>query len=89
MLKSSFCYRLFGPDFPKVINANIKLVVEDVHTPYTGALTRDVILAKSYIWWLDDPWAALIALAAISILLCIVGIIVLVFTHSRYVTSLQ
>jgi len=57
-----------------------------VHPPLAGEQAAQTVLAKSYIWWLDDPWAALIALTAISILLCIVGIIVLVFTHARYVT---
>ena len=55
----------------------------DIHEPYLDSQIRVEVLTKSYIWWTDDPWAALIALAAISILLCIVGIIVLVFTHSR------
>ncbi|XP_021344578.1 uncharacterized protein LOC110444533 [Mizuhopecten yessoensis] len=52
--------------------------------PYENANIYQTRLTKSYVWWIDDPWAALIALAAIIILLCIVGIIVLVFTHSRY-----
>ncbi|KAH9514483.1 hypothetical protein Btru_025384 [Bulinus truncatus] len=42
------------------------------------------VLTKSYIWWMDDPWAALIALAAIISLLSVVGIIVLEFTYARY-----
>lgn len=67
------------------IKQNLNLVIEEVHPPFVGQTARDTILTKSYIWWTDDPWAALVALTAISILLCFVGIIVLVFTHSRYV----
>jgi len=44
---------------------------------------------KSFVWWSDDPWAALLALAAIIVLLAIVGIVVLVFTHARYVKFIQ
>ena len=55
----------------------------DVHAPYDDAEIIQIKLAKSYIWWSDDPWAALIALVGISILLCIAGIIVIIFTHSR------
>ncbi|GAB1602810.1 protocadherin beta-2-like [Argonauta hians] len=44
---------------------------------------------KSYIWWMDDPWAALVALAAIIILLCLIGIIVILFTWSRYTKYLN
>ena len=60
------------------INQELGVIVETVRRPYnqTGR-------GKSYVWWMDDPWAALVALAAIIILLAIVGIIVIIFTHSR------
>ncbi|XP_036359179.1 uncharacterized protein LOC118763608 [Octopus sinensis] len=44
---------------------------------------------KSFVWWMDDPWAALVALAAIIILLCLIGIIVVLFTWSRYTKYLN
>lgn len=61
------------------------IVVEKVRLPYAVDTRGSVTYAKtkSYIWWMDDPWAALIALAAIIILLCIVGIIVIIFTYAR------
>ncbi|GFN79862.1 protocadherin fat 4 [Plakobranchus ocellatus] len=58
--------------------------VEAIRLPHENSVILRDVMAKSYTWWLDDPWAALIALAAIIILLAIVGIIVIVFTHSRY-----
>jgi len=75
-----YIYRYFGGDQIGLIES-VKVVT--VRPPYYGNLGANIILSKSYIWWSDDPWAALVALAAISVLLCIVGIIVLVFTHSR------
>ena len=70
-----------------VLSSGPDLSVVTVRKPYEGAEVVSLRLGKSYVWWLDDPWAALIAIAAISILLCLVGIIVLIFTHSRYVYS--
>ncbi|KAK3745550.1 hypothetical protein RRG08_040225, partial [Elysia crispata] len=58
--------------------------VESVHLPYQDPVNIVYRPFKSYIWWMDDPWAALVALAAIIILLALVGIIVIIFTHSRY-----
>ena len=66
------------------INQDLGVKVEAVRLPYNQTLiVVNNVKAKSYIWWMDDPWAALIAMAAIIILLAIVGIIVIVFTHSR------
>ncbi|XP_052262784.1 protocadherin Fat 4-like [Dreissena polymorpha] len=76
--------RLFGPEWTIFVRTFANISVDDVHPPFTGNLQAQKVLSKSYVWWLDDPWAALIAITAISILLIIVGIIVLVFTHSRY-----
>ncbi|XP_055954929.1 protocadherin Fat 4 [Patella vulgata] len=67
------------------ITAVTAIEVERVRVPYAQAVLLRGMVTKSYIWWMDDPWAALIALAAIIILLSIVGIIVIVFTYSRYV----
>ncbi|KAJ8318063.1 hypothetical protein KUTeg_003154 [Tegillarca granosa] len=41
--------------------------------------------SKSYIWWTDNPWAALVALAAIIILLCLVAIIILFFSWNSLI----
>lgn len=59
------------------------VTVENIRPPYLDSQAIRTRITKSYVWWLDDPWAALIALVAISILLCIVGIIVIIFTSSR------
>ncbi|XP_052824185.1 cadherin EGF LAG seven-pass G-type receptor 2-like [Octopus bimaculoides] len=50
---------------------------------------RAAMKTKSFVWWMDDPWAALVALAAIIILLCLIGIIVVLFTWSRYTKYLN
>ena len=69
------------------VGGSLNTVVDDIRLPYgQGVLIRTrVVMTKSYIWWMDDPWAALVAMAAIIILLCIVGIIVIIFTYSRSV----
>ncbi|XP_046579034.1 cadherin-99C-like [Haliotis rubra] len=41
-------------------------------------------VTKSYVWWLNNPWAAFVALGAIIIVLSLVGIIVLLYLWSRY-----
>ncbi|KAK3089813.1 hypothetical protein FSP39_006721 [Pinctada imbricata] len=70
--------------------------VDDVRKPYEAANIQGInsalaanrnivrVMTKSYIWWMDDPWAALVALAAIIVLLSIVGIIILAVSWSRY-----
>ena len=40
-------------------------------------------ITKSHVWWTDDPWSALVALAGIVIILAIVGIIVIVRSYTR------
>lgn len=72
----------------KLGNAQIADIIGkdvDVREPYADGSVNVYGYAKmkSYIWWMDDPYAAFIALAAIIILLCIVGIIVIIFTYSR------
>lgn len=69
------------------IGGDPTLEVITVRRPFDAEASRIFQLSKSYVWWLDDPWAALVALAAISILLCLVGLIVIIFTHSRLVTK--
>ncbi|KAK3090621.1 hypothetical protein FSP39_013220 [Pinctada imbricata] len=76
-------------DLIGILRSNANLSAEVIRTPYEGASIVSLRLGKSYVWWLDDPWAALIAIAAISILLCLVGIIVLTFTHSRYIKYVE
>lgn len=66
-----------------VLGSVIQRQVDPIRLPYPAAVIYRNMKYKSYIWWMDDPWAALVALAAIIILLCIVGIIVIIFTHSR------
>ncbi|RUS82557.1 hypothetical protein EGW08_009687, partial [Elysia chlorotica] len=68
----------------QTLRKNLGDGVESVHQPYPSPANVVAMPYKSYIWWMDDPWAALVALAAIIILLAIVGIIVIIFTHSRY-----
>ena len=75
-----------GTPILDMVQLKTEVVGIDIHEPYEDSELKVTILTKSYIWWTDDPWAALVALAGISILLCIVGIIVLVFTHSRLVS---
>ncbi|KAL5018741.1 hypothetical protein ScPMuIL_004463 [Solemya velum] len=67
------------------LGGDLQVVVQTVRIPYQGLIDVKTLITKSYIWWMDDPWAALVALAAICILLSIVGIIVIIFTHSRYI----
>ena len=40
-------------------------------------------LHKSYTWWLDDPWAAFVALGGLVIVLAFVAIIVLQMSYSK------
>nr|XP_034314272.1 protocadherin Fat 4 isoform X3 [Crassostrea gigas] len=71
-------------DLKNKIGGDPSLDVITIRKPFDSEASRIFQLSKSYVWWLDDPWAALVALAAISILLCLVGLIVIIFTHSRY-----
>lgn len=65
-------------------------LIQDAKPEIVGYLPQtSVMRTKSYIWWMDDPWAALVALAAIIILLCLIGIIVVLFTWSRYTKYLN
>ncbi|KAK3608192.1 hypothetical protein CHS0354_039207 [Potamilus streckersoni] len=61
-----------------------KYTVDKIRTPYAEGSELQFRITKSYVWWLDDPWAALIAITAISILLCLVGLVYIIFTHARY-----
>ncbi|KAL3875970.1 hypothetical protein ACJMK2_033864 [Sinanodonta woodiana] len=61
-----------------------KYSVDKLRMPYTEGSELQFRITKSYVWWLDDPWAALIAITAISILLCMVGLVFIIFTHARY-----
>lgn len=72
-------------DLKNKIGGDPSLDVITIRKPFDSEASRIFQLSKSYVWWLDDPWAALVALAAISILLCLVGLIVIIFTHSRSV----
>lgn len=72
-------------DLKNKIGGDPSLEVIAIRKPFDSEASRIFQLSKSYVWWLDDPWAALVALAAISILLCLVGLIVIIFTHSRSV----
>ena len=67
------------------LNKGDNININIIRPPYANSAPIQTRITKSYVWWLDDPWAALIALAAIIILLSIVGIIVIIFTSSRYV----
>ncbi|XP_060080745.1 protocadherin Fat 4-like, partial [Ylistrum balloti] len=88
LINNSRMPEIFTEDKTSNLNTRLQadntLIIEKIRLPYQDANLYKTLLTKSYVWWIDDPWAALIALAAIIILLCIVGIIVLVFTHSRY-----
>ncbi|KAL5018734.1 hypothetical protein ScPMuIL_004456 [Solemya velum] len=67
--------------------------VESIHVPYNpsdvsgmsdvlgGTVVR---LTKTYRWWLDDPWVALLIMAGIIILVCIVTLIILGMSWNRY-----
>ena len=67
------------------VGGSLNTVVDNIRLPYGQSVIIRTMITKSYIWWMDDPWAALVAMAAIIILLCIVGIIVIIFTYSRSV----
>jgi len=41
-------------------------------------------ITKSHVWWTDDPWSALVALAGIVIILTIVAIIIIFRSYQRY-----
>jgi len=76
----------------KIIIENQRgVVVETVRKPFNQSLfvVQPPLKAKSYNWWVDDPWSALVALAAIIILLAVVCIIVIAFSHSRYMKFIQ
>ena len=51
-------------------------------------LSRNITPTKSYVWWMNDPWAAFIALSAIIILLGIIAVIILLYQWNRYVLLL-
>ena len=42
--------------------------------------------AKSYVWWTNDPWAALVAVAAVIFVIALVGIIILLNAYTRLVS---
>ena len=65
------------------VSRSIFKPVPYIRLPFAETLAASLGISKSYIWFMDDSWAALVALAAIIILLCIVGIIVMLFAHSR------
>uniref|UniRef100_A0A2C9LIH5 Cadherin domain-containing protein n=1 Tax=Biomphalaria glabrata TaxID=6526 RepID=A0A2C9LIH5_BIOGL len=58
--------------------------IEAIRQSYGSNVIIKPMLTKSYIWWMDDPWAALIALASIIMLLSVVGIVVISFSYARY-----
>ena len=66
-----------------ILSGNLERNVDPIRLPFGQQVFIRTRITKSYIWWMDDPWAALVALAAIIILLAVVGIIVIIFTHSR------
>ena len=80
---------LFTSDKINEINTGLskgdKININIIRPPHANTAPIQTRITKSFVWWSDDPFAALIALAAISILLSIVGIIVIIFTSSRYV----
>ncbi|RUS85649.1 hypothetical protein EGW08_006595, partial [Elysia chlorotica] len=49
-----------------------------------AASLRIPTIHKSYTWWLDDPWAAFVALGGLVILLALVAIIVLLRSYAKY-----
>ena len=51
-------------------------------------LSRNITPTKSYVWWMNDPWAAFIALSAIIILLGIIAVVILLYQWNRYVKFL-
>ncbi|XP_041364043.1 protocadherin Fat 4-like [Gigantopelta aegis] len=75
---------------------SLNAVIDKIRVPFDplsmeGSSTRlgggggvTVRLTKSYVWWLHNPWAALVSLACIIILLAIVAIIILLHTWARY-----
>eukprot|EP00745_Piridium_sociabile_P042201 TRINITY_DN84561_c0_g1_i2.p1 TRINITY_DN84561_c0_g1~~TRINITY_DN84561_c0_g1_i2.p1 ORF type:complete len:313 (-),score=73.06 TRINITY_DN84561_c0_g1_i2:127-1065(-) len=67
-----------------IIGEALNKDVDNIRLPYSDTVIYRSQITKSYLWWMDDPWAPLVALAAIIILLAIVGIIVIIFSHSRY-----
>lgn len=65
------------------MSENIERVTDNIRLPYDVLTFTRTMLGKSYIWWMDDPWVALVALSAIIILLCIIAMVVIVFSYSR------
>lgn len=63
--------------------ADQEIAMEQIHLPFDSRVIKEIQLTKSYVWFVDDPYAALLALAAILILLSIVGIMVVMFSWSR------
>lgn len=39
---------------------------------------------KSYIWWMNDPWAGFVALSAIIILLGLIALVILLYQWNRW-----
>lgn len=82
-------YRILSVDrqnrITTAVGGSLNKAVDNIRLPYGQSIIIRRMITKSYIWWMDDPWAALVAMAAIIILLCIVGIIVIIFTYSRSV----
>lgn len=58
-------------------NENIIGVADDL------ILNIRVRPTKSYVWWMNDPWAGFVALAAIIILLGLIALTILLYQWSR------
>ncbi|KAK7004767.1 protocadherin-like wing polarity protein stan, partial [Biomphalaria glabrata] len=66
------------------VGSSLSSNIEAIRQSYGSNVIIKPMLTKSYIWWMDDPWAALIALASIIMLLSVVGIVVISFSYARY-----
>ncbi|KAK0044204.1 protocadherin-like wing polarity protein stan [Biomphalaria pfeifferi] len=66
------------------VGSSLSSNIEAIRQSYGSNVIIKPMLIKSYIWWMDDPWAALIALASIIMLLSVVGIVVISFSYARY-----
>ncbi|KAK7482291.1 hypothetical protein BaRGS_00026419 [Batillaria attramentaria] len=67
-----------------VIGNELNKEVDNIRLPFGQTVIVRTMITKSYIWFTDDPWAPLVALAGIIILLAIAAIIYLIFSNSRY-----
>ncbi|XP_041363172.1 uncharacterized protein LOC121378881 isoform X2 [Gigantopelta aegis] len=80
--------RVMSDDTKRTLGSKLKnklnLVIGDFRLPHpeTNIVVRT--MTKSYIWWLTNPWAALVAVAVMIILICIINFIVIVFSYSKY-----